>query len=305
MDRLDSIKTFVNVVESASFSGASRHTGVPLATVSRKVADLEAYLGAELLRRTTRRLELTQTGSIYFQNCKAILDRLEEAERLASGEYRAPKGSLQITASTMFGRIHVVPVVAKFLQAYPEIDIRLMLTDRNVNLVEEHLDFAFRIGDLMDSTMVATRIGQTRYVTCASQDYLKTHGEPKDLKALTTHHGITFDGIATQSTTAWTFYEGKKSRNVAVRSRLAVSTVDAAIEACMAGLGIARVLEYPILHHLKSGTLKPILEQYEPPARPIHLLYHNTNILPLKMRAFMDFALPRLKLALGRSHQGS
>lgn len=298
MDRLDSMKTYAKVVELGSFSAASRQMGVPLPTVSRKVAELEAHLGAQLLRRTTRRLELTETGSIYLQSCKAILDRLDEAERIASGEYRAPKGSLQITASTMFGRIHLVPVVTEFLKTYPDIDVRLMLTDRIVNLVEEHLDFAFRIGELADSSMMAKHIGATRYINCASAAYLKENGSPKDLASLAKHSCITFEGLSTQSSTIWSFQEGKKTHSVAVHSRLAVSTIDAAIEACVQGLGILRVLEYPILHHMKSGALKPLLLKYEPPPRPIHLLYQKSTALPLKMRAFIDFAVPRLKNTL-------
>lgn len=295
MDRLESMKTYIKVVETGSFSAASRLMGVPLPTVSRKVAELEAYLGAELLRRTTRKLELTETGTLYLQQCKAILDRLEEAERLASGEYRAPKGSLHITASTMFGRIHLVPVVAEFLKAYPDIDIRLMLTDRNVNLVEEHLDFAFRIGELVDSALVATRISSTRYITCASASYIAAHGEPKKLKELAQHPCITFEGLSTQSAAIWQFEHGKKTVSQPIHSRLAVSTVDAAIAACIDGLGITRVLEYPVITHVKSGALKTILTPYEPAARPIHLLYNKSSILPLKMRAFIDFAVPRLK----------
>ena len=295
MDRLESMKTYIKVVESGSFSAASRLMGVPLPTVSRKVADLENYLGSQLLRRTTRKLELTETGTLYLQQCKAIFDRLDKAERLAGGEYRAPKGSLHITASTMFGRIHLVPVVTEFLKAYPDIDIRLMLTDRNVNLIEEHLDFAFRIGELADSALMATRIGSTRYITCASPSYISAHGEPKNLKDLAQHSCITFEGLSTQSSTFWQFTEGKKSVSQPIHSRLAVSTIDAAIEACLGGLGISRVLEYPVITHLKSGTLKTILTKHEPAPRPIHLLYNKSSILPLKMRAFIDFAVPRLK----------
>lgn len=200
-----------------------------------------------------------------------------------------------MTASLAVNSRMISPHVAPGGVGYPDIDIRLMLTDRNVNLVEEHLDFAFRIGDLADSALKATRIGSTRYITCASPSYIKTHGEPKNLRELSRHGCITFEGLSTPSSTTWSFQEGTKTHAVTVRSRLAVSTVDAAIEACLRGLGVARVLEYPILDHLKSGALKPLLLKHEPPAKPIHLLYHNTSVLPLKMRAFMDFAVPRLK----------
>lgn len=298
MDRLESMKTYIKVVESGSFSAASRLMGVPLPTVSRKVAELETYLGAELLRRTTRKLELTETGMLYMQHCKEILDRLDEAERAAGGEYRAPKGSLHITASTLFGRMHLVPVVAAFLKAYPDIDVRLMLTDRNVNLIEEHLDFAFRIGELADSALMAVRIGSTRYITCASAAYLAKQGTPETLKELAQHACITFEGLSTQSATLWQFQQDRKTLLLPVRSRLAATTADAAIEACLAGIGITRVLEYQIITHLKSKTLKAILIKHEPIARPIHLLYRKSSVPPLKMRAFIDFTVPRLKKTL-------
>lgn len=298
MDRLDRIKTLIEVVESGGFSAASRRMGVPLATVSRKVSELEAYLGATLLRRTTRKLALTETGAIYLKECKTILDRLEEAERLAGGEYRAPKGSLHITASTMFGRIHLMTVVAEFLQVYPEIDVRLMLTDRNVNLLEEHIDFAFRIGELADSALLATRLGTTRYVLCASPGYLARRGEPKQLADLAQHDCVTFEGLSTPYGHTWQFQRGSKSISIPVRSRLGVTTSDAAVDACLSGLGITRVLEYHVLSHLKSRRLQAILTPHEPAARPIHLLYAASSLLPLKMRAFIDFAVPRMRAAL-------
>lgn len=295
MDRLNAMQTFVKVVESGSFSAAAKQLGTPLPTVSRNVAELEAHLGATLLRRTTRRLELTEIGADYLRSCKTILDQVGEAEHIASGEYRSPKGSLHVTASILFGRIHLIPVLADFLKAYPEIDVRLSLTDRPINFIEENLDFALRMGHLNDSNLMSLRLGESRVVTCASPLYLDERGTPEDLKGLANHTCITFEGLAATPLSFWTFNKGKRDIPVTIHSRLSVSTMEAAIHASLCGLGITRTLCYPILDHLKSGALRTMLTDYEPPALPIHLLYPSQASLPLKMRAFIDFVVPRLK----------
>ena len=178
MDRLESMSILVAVVESGSLSAAARRLGMPLATVSRKVGELESHLKTRLLHRTTRQLSLTETGRSYVAACRRILEEIGEAERTATGEYTAPKGDLVVTAPVVFGRLHVVPVVAEFLERYPEIDIRLVLTDRVVHMMEEHVDVAVRIGELPDSALVATGVGTIRRVVCASPAYLAAHGAP-------------------------------------------------------------------------------------------------------------------------------
>src|SRR5690349_5765857 len=187
MNRLDSMSILVAVVDSGSLSAAARRLGMPLATVSRKVGELESHLKTRLIQRTTRQLSLTEAGASYVAACRRILDEIAEAERAATGEYASPKGELVVTASVVFGRLHVVPVVAEFLAHYPEIDVTLVLTDRVVHLMEEQADVAIRIGELPDSTLMATRVGTVRRVVCASPAYLATHGVPVKPRDLATH----------------------------------------------------------------------------------------------------------------------
>ena len=179
MDRLESMSVFVAVVAAGSFSAASRQLRMPLPTVSRKVAEIESHLKAKLLVRSTRKLVLTEAGQAYVEDCKRILEAVTEAERGASGQYNAPQGELTITAPIVFGRSHVLPVVAEFLREYARVDVRLLLIDRALNLVEDRLDLAVRIGALADSRLVASKVGQIRRVVCASPNYLEEHGTPK------------------------------------------------------------------------------------------------------------------------------
>lgn len=294
MDRLDAMAVFAAVVDGGSLSAAGRRLNVPLATVSRKLADLEAHLKTRLLTRSTRKLELTDAGRDYLEACRQILEQVDEAERAASGAYAKVKGQLVVAAPIVFGRVHVVPVAAAFLEAHPEVDIQLRLGDRNVNLIEEHVDLALRIGTLPDSSLVATPVGSIRRVVCASPAYLERHGTPLALGELAAHRCITFDGL--DATAAWVFAgaEGQK-QPARVRSRLTVSTADAAIEAALLGLGITRVLSYQVAEALQDGRLVRLLADHEPPAVPASLIYPGQGRLPMKTRAFIDFAAVRLR----------
>jgi DNA-binding transcriptional LysR family regulator len=296
MDRFDAIATLIAAVDGGSLSAASRALGMPLATVSRKVSELEAHLGAQLVVRTSRKLLLTEAGRAYVSAGRRILDQIDEAERAASGEYRAPQGHLTMTAPIMFGRLHVEPVVLAFLQAYPQIDARLVLADHVVNLVDEQVDVAIRIGPLPDSAMVATRLGAVRWVTCASPAYLAERGAPDTLDALSGHDCIMFEGL--YSNTVWTFGRGKEIIAVPIRPRFAVNTADAAIAAAVAGTGITRVLSYQVAEAVAAGKLQLLLHAFEPEPLPVHLVYPTPSLLPLKLRAFLDFAAPRLKASL-------
>ena len=220
MDRLEAMSLLLSVVEAGSLSAASRKLGVPLPTVSRKISDLEAHLNTRLLTRSTRKLALTDSGAAYVAAAKRILDEVSEAERAASGEHAAPRGDLVITAPVVFGRLHVLPVIAEFLAQWPEINVRLVLADRNLHLIDDHIDIAVRIGALADSALVATRVGAVRSVVCGSPAYFAAHGVPKrpeDLAALT---AVTFDPLS--SSQHWIFRDPKSKRElrVAVRSRL-------------------------------------------------------------------------------------
>ncbi|RWC28994.1 MAG: LysR family transcriptional regulator [Mesorhizobium sp.] len=298
MDRFEAMSLFVAAVEAGSLSAASRRFGLPLATVSRKISDLERHLNTRLLNRSTRRLTPTDAGQAYLAACRRILDDVGEAERTAAGEYSAPTGELAITAPVVFGRLHVLPVVTGFLAAYPDVDIRLTLADRITQLVEDHFDLAIRIGQLPDSSLVAIGVGAIRRVVCASPAYLAEHGTPATPQDLKTHSCITFEGLASAST--WSFTKGKAEIPVRVRSRLQVNTAEAAIDAAIAGVGLTKVLSYQIEAALRSGTLRVLLEEFEPAPWPVSLVHAGHGLLPVKLRAFLDFAAPRLKERLAR-----
>ena len=298
MDRLVSMSILVAAVEAGSLSAAGRRLGMPLTTVSRKVSDLEAYLRARLLTRSGRKLALTDAGRSYVAACGRILAEVDEAERAAAGEYSAPKGELMITAPIVFGRLHVLPVALEFLKAYPDIDMRIMLADRAINLLEEHVDLAVRIAELPESSLVAIRIGSIRRVVCASPAYFANRGKPKVPRDLGGHDCIAFEGMTT--TPSWTFVVDKSAVSVAIHSRLIVNTAEAAIDAAIAGAGITRVLAYQAAAALGTGGLVLALEEFEPTPWPVSLVHGGSGLLPLKLRAFLDFAAPRLKARLSR-----
>ena len=296
MDRLEAMSALLAAVDAGSLSGASRKLGMPLATVSRKVSELETHLRTRLVTRTSRRLILTDAGRSYVAACKRILDDIREAERAAAGEYSAPKGELIITAPIVFGRLHVLPVLIEFLDTYPEIDVRLTLADRVVNLQEDHVDLAVRIGELPDSSLVAMRVGSIGRVVCGSPAYFAERGTPKRPNELSKHDCITFNGLT--SPEAWIFPSVKGNISVAVHSRLIVNTAEAAIDAAITGLGITRVLSYQVADALRTGALLLALREFEPPPVPVSLVHAGQGRLALKLRAILDFAAPRLKARL-------
>jgi DNA-binding transcriptional LysR family regulator len=300
MDRLEAMAILVEAVDVGSLSAASRKMNVPLPTVSRKIADLESHLGARLLTRSTRKLTLTDAGATYVAVAKRILEQVADAERAAAGEYRAPRGDLGVTAPIVFGRLHLLPLVTDFLTRYPEIDIRLVLSDRNTDLIDEHMDIAIRIGALPDSSMIATRIGAVRHVICASPSFLASYGVPETPAALATFPCISHDFLTVPSA-AWAFREpgAKVDMMAPVRVRLAVTTAEAAIDAAVAGIGVTRLISHQVADAVARGALRIILARYECEPIPVSILYAGQGILPLKVRAFRDFATPRLRAALG------
>jgi DNA-binding transcriptional LysR family regulator len=296
MDRLDSMSILVTAAEAGSLSAAARRLGIPLATVSRRVSELEAHLKTRLLRRSSRRLALTDAGQSYVAACRRILEQVAEAERAAAGEYSAPRGELILSAPVAFGRRHVLPVAIDFLKAFPEIDIRLQLTDRSVNLLDDHVDLAIRIGELPDSSLVAARVGFIRRVACASPVYFDQRGLPAAPADLAGHDCIAFEPL--MAADLWSFASGGTSVSVAIHARLVVNTAEAAVDAAVAGVGIARVLSYQAADALAAGTLRLALQDFEPAPWPVSLVHAGQPLLPIKLRAFRDFAAPRLKAAL-------
>ncbi|MGH6806048.1 MAG: LysR family transcriptional regulator [Ensifer adhaerens] len=296
MDRLDAMTVLLGVVEGGSLSAASRQLRMPLATVSRKVSELEAHLGAQLLTRTNRRIQLTEAGRSYVEAAREILARVDEAERVAAGEYSAVKGDLTMTAPIVFGRLHVLPVVVDFLKANPEVNMRLSLGDRLVSLVDDHIDVALRIGNLRDSNLIATKLGTIRRVVYASPSYVARHGRPGHPQELADHDCITFEGL--MSNRSWSFADERGEMAAPIRSRLAVNTAEAAVDAAVAGLGLTRVLSYQAARAVADGLLVPLLEPFEHPALPVQLVYLPQGHVPMKLRAFVDFAAPRLRAVL-------
>ncbi|KRD63750.1 LysR family transcriptional regulator [Ensifer sp. ENS10] len=293
MDRLDAMGVLLAVIDSGSLSAASRQLKMPLATVSRKVSELEAHLGAQLITRTNRKILLTETGRSYVEAAKEILARVEEAERVAAGEYSAVKGDLTISAPIVFGRLHVLPVVVDFLKAHPEIDMRLALGDRFANLVDDHIDLALRIGNLPDSNLVATRLGSVRRVVYASPGYVAQHGAPGHPNELAEHDCITFENVTAAH--VWRFLDDGRELAAPIRSRLIVNTAESAVDAAISGLGLTRVLSYQVARPVSEGLLVPLLEAFEHPPLPVQLVYLPQGLVPMKLRAFVDFAVPRLR----------
>jgi DNA-binding transcriptional LysR family regulator len=297
MDRLESMSILLTAVEAGSLSAAARRLATPLSTVSRRISELEAHLKARLLNRSSRNLTLTDAGRSYVEACKRILEDVGEAERAASGEYSAAKGELNITAPMVFGRLHVLPVAMEFLKVYSAVDIRGVLNDRVVNLLEDHIDLALRIGELPDSSsLMTTRIGSVRRVVCGSPSYFARRGVPENVDELAMHDCITFEGFPFPD--FWVFPTSKSYFSAAVHSRLVVNTAEAAIDAAIAGLGVTRVLSYQVAAAVKAGRLNIVLEEVEPLPSPVSLVYSGQRRLPLKLRAFLDFAAPRLKARL-------
>ena len=293
LDRLEAMSVLLAAVECGSLSKASRELRLPLATVSRKVAELEAHLNATLLIRSPRGLELTPAGRSYVTAAKAILEQVTEAERAASGEYSEPKGDLVVTAPIMFGRLHVLPVVTRFLAAYPDVAVGLVMTDRVTHFLEDQVDVALRIGPLPDSSLIATALGTVRHVICASPDYLAANGTPLTPDDLARHSVISFQSVSSLST--WTFESDGVEIRSTFRSRLSVNTIDAAIVAGLSGAGLIRAVSYQVVDHVRAGRLKIVLDSFEQAPRPVHLVYDMQNRLPLKLRAFVDFVVPRLR----------
>ena len=258
MDRLDSVATLLAAVDGGSLSAASRALGIPLATVSRTVSELEARLRTRLVVRTSRRLSLTEAARACVGASRRILGDLDDAERAACGEYRAPQGDLTVAAPIFFLRLHVQPVLLAFLQAYPDIDARLVLADYVVDLADDQVDVAVRIAELPDSRMVATHLGSVVRVTCASPGYLEARGTPATPHELEQHDCVMFEGV--YANTVWTFGHGKHAVTLPIGPRFAVNTAEAAMEAAIASAGITRVLSYQVDCAVGAGALRLILD---------------------------------------------
>jgi DNA-binding transcriptional LysR family regulator len=289
MDRLDAMQAFVAVADLQGFAPAARKLGLSPSGVTRLIAALEERLGARLLQRTTRSVTLTDVGTRYLESVRRILADVEEAENSAEGERVRPSGRLVVSAPIGFGRLHVSPVMSRYLARYPEVSGELRLTDRMINLVEDGVDLAVRIGHLADSTLVARHVGEMRRIVVASNAYLKQRGEPNKPEAIASHDTVQFG--PTMAAPEWRFVEDGREIRVVTTPRLTTNSADAAIQYAAQGGGLTRVLAYQAAEAIKAGQLKIVLEKFEQPALPIHIVYPTSRLLSAKVRAFIDLAI--------------
>jgi DNA-binding transcriptional LysR family regulator len=284
---------FIAVVETEGFSRAARRLRLSAPAVTRAIAELEIRLGVKLLNRTTRHVRVTDAGQQYYQNAKHIVMLADEAEDVVLGNNTEPRGHITVTASVLFGRLFVMDGIVDYLKQYPDVTVDALFTDRVVNLVEEGVDVAIRIGELPDSTYRAIKVGSVRRVLCASSSYLAEHGYPKHPNDLTEHQVILARGL--NPTDEIKFHDHKKSVPVRVRPYLSVTDNDSAARAAIAGLGITRLLSYQISEPLKQGQLKIVLSDYEAPPVPVHVVHREGRYSSVRTRRFVELISEHLR----------
>lgn len=296
MDKLTAMRAFVEIADRGSLTAAANALGKAQPTMVRTLATLEAALGTRLLRRTTRRLSLTEEGRGYLARCRQILNDVEDAERaLVTGETE-PRGTLKITAPVTFGQWHVGPAVFDFLEQYPKVEIELLLLDRVVNLLEEGVDLAVRIGELADSSMIASQVGDMRRVVVASPELLARVGEPDKPEALKVHPCVHFRGLA--SSNNWRFKTANGEWSVPVQGPFTSNQAIPAVEACASGLGFGHFLAYQVAPWVRSGKLRIVLEDFESVPAPVNLVYTDARLMTPRLRVLLEFMKARLGAAL-------
>ena len=293
MDRLTEMQIYVAVAECEGFAAAARRLGISPPVATRAVADLEARLGVKLLNRTTRYVRATDAGQRYLEDARRVLAAADEADEAAIGINTEPRGHLTVTAPVLFGRIYVMPGIVDYLQRFPATEVSALFVDRVVNLLEEGVDVALRIGELGDSSFKALRVGSVRRVLCASPDYLARNGLPANPEALTNHPIIVATNLG--ANIEWRFTQDAKPLTVRIKPRLSVTSNDSAIEAAVRGLGITRVMSYQVAPELESGKLKIVLSEFEPAPVPIHILHREGRYAATKIRSFIDLMAERLR----------
>lgn len=301
MDRLDAMKVFITALDEGSFAGAGRRLKRSPTAVRRAVAFLEDHLGAPLLHRTTRTMRLSQTGEQYADACRRILADLEEAERLASGERAGLRGVLTLSAPPTAGEEILQPIVHAFLAAYPEAAVRMLLLDRQVSLPGEGVDLALRVAELPDSSLIATKVGgEVRSVVVAAPDYLARHPPIEAPGDLSRHQIVALNNLGLDS---WMFPPApgaKATLAVSFSPRLVVNSPRAALAAACAGVGVTRLYSYHVADKVRDGALQVVLRRAEPPSLPVHLVVQPVRTAVPLVRAFLDFATPRLRAEFAR-----
>ena len=293
MDRFHLMSTFVAVAEAESFAGGARRLGLSAPAVTRAVAALEARLGVKLLHRTTRLVRTTEAGQRYLEDARRILAEADEADDTAAGINASLRGHVTVTAPTLFGRIHVTPLLVDFMQQHPQLQISALFLDRVVNMLEEGIDVGVRIGELPDSDLRAQRVGEVRRVVCASPEYLAQHGTPTHPEQLLAHQIISASAVS--PTVEWKFQAQGMPLAVRIHPRMQVSSNDAAIVAATRGAGITRLLSYQIREWESAGRLQVLLTEYEPPPLPIHVVHRSGPNGAAKVRALVDHLVSSLR----------
>lgn len=293
MDRLQAMTTFVAVVDCGGFARAARKLNLSPPVVTRAVAELEERLGLRLLTRTTRVVRVTDAGAKFADDCRRILADIDEAENAAGGAHAAPRGTLTLTAPVLFGQRHVTPILVSYLQQYPEVDAQCLFLDRVVNVVEEGVDVAVRIGELPDSSLQALRVGRVRRVLVAAPAYLQARGVPQRPEELAGHTLVSASGVSPVS--EWRFSDAGKPLLQRLQPRMRTTSNDSALAAVLAGLGITRLLSYQVADQVRSGALQVVLQDFEPAALPVHVVHHEGRRATQKVRGFVDLAVQRLR----------
>ena len=286
MDQLRLMKVFVAVSHEQSFAAAARRLSMSPPAVTRAIAQLEDNIGVKLLHRTTRHVRPTEAGLIYLEDAQRIIEDVNAANAAVVGINAQPKGLLSVTAPVLFGQMFVMPTITRYLRANPDTNVDAVFLDRVVNMLEEGLDVAVRIGHLADSAAMARKVGSVRVILCASPQYLAENGLPKSPDELKQHSLISSKAL--NPTPEWRFMDKGKPKAVKISPRLTATSNGGAIEAAHAGFGITRLISYQVAPHLADGSLKTVLEQFEPPAMPIHILHREGRVATAKVRSFID-----------------
>ena len=285
--------TFVAVVDQGHFAAAARALRVSAPVVTRAVAELEERLGVRLLTRTTRVVRVTEAGARYAEDCRRVLAAADEADQGAAGSHAAPRGQLNVTAPVLFGRLYVMPLVSAYIERHAEVNVSCWFLDRLVNLVDEGMDVALRIGDLPDSSLQAARVGQVRRVVCASPAYLKRHGVPKRPQDLARHTVVAASGISPAA--EWRFVDKGAPLTVKLAPRITTTSNDSALAAALAGVGLTRLMSYQVAQEVAAGRLRIVLAGHEPAPLPVQVVHREGRHASAKARAFIDLAVETLR----------
>jgi DNA-binding transcriptional LysR family regulator len=293
MDKFGAMKTFVRIVEAGSLTNAADSLDTSLPTVVRTLAALERELGVTLLKRTTRRIRLTDEGTQYLERCRNILAAVQEAEGILVARRTDLVGKLSVTASVAFGRRYLTPIVYGFLQRYPKVSVNVLLVDRIVDLIDEGIDVAIRIAHLRDSSIVANEVGRVRRVVCASEKYLRQHGMPQTPSDIRTHRCIRHLGLSPRN--EWHFRAGSRQQAIPIDSVMTCNEIDGAIDACIEGLGLSMFLSYMVAPYRKAGQLKYILESFESDPIPVQVVYPQTRLMSNRVHVFVNECVTKLR----------